>query len=128
MAGKKSVSFKGKQVDLDTFANKIEEYLKSDGFTVESAGDADKGYVVQAKKGGFLSEVISAQRALIISLSGPSDDVTLTIGVGNWKKELAVTAIETLLVSDLFLPVDIAEMAWTAEVENKILKQIETMV
>ncbi|MCI2975206.1 MAG: hypothetical protein MP439_03910 [Ferrimicrobium sp.] len=127
MAGKKSVSFKGKQVDLDSFANKIEEFLKSDGFTVESAGDATKGYVFQAKKGGFLSEIISAQRALILSLTGPADDATLTIGVGDWKKDLVVTAVETLLISDLFLPVDIAEMAWTVEVENKILKQIEAM-
>jgi hypothetical protein len=128
MASKKSVSFKGKQVDLDAFSNKIEEFLKSEGFTVESTGDADKGYVLQAKKGGFLSEVISAQRALVLSLSGPSDDATLTIGVGNWKKDLVVTAVETLLVSDLFLPVDIAEMAWSAEVENKVLKQITAMV
>ncbi len=102
--------------------------LKGEGFTVESTGDADKGYVLQAKKGGFLSEVISAQRALVLSLSGPSDDATLTIGVGNWKKDLVVTAVETLLVSDLFLPVDIAEMAWSAEVENKVLKQITAMV
>ncbi len=28
MASKKSVSFKGKQVDLDAFSNKIEEFLK----------------------------------------------------------------------------------------------------
>lgn len=127
MASKKTVSFEGKQIDLDAFASKIEEFLKSDGFTVESTGNADKGYVFQAKKGGFLSEVISAQRALVLTLSGPSDEAKLTIGIGNWKKDLVVTAIETLFVSDLFLPVDIAEMAWSAEVENKVLKQITAM-
>jgi len=36
--------------------------------------------------------------------------------------------VETLLLSALFLVVDVAEMAWNLEIENKLAKQIESFV
>jgi hypothetical protein len=33
-----------------------------------------------------------------------------------------------LLLSDLFLVVDVAETAWNFEIENKLAKEIETLV
>jgi hypothetical protein len=33
-----------------------------------------------------------------------------------------------LLLSELFLVVDVAEMAWNLEIENKLAKQIEAFV
>jgi hypothetical protein len=39
-----------------------------------------------------------------------------------------VVVIETLLISDLFLPIDVAETAWNFEVEDKLVKDLNAFV
>jgi hypothetical protein len=39
-----------------------------------------------------------------------------------------VAALEALLLCELFLVVDVAETAWNLEIENKLAKQIESLV
>jgi len=126
--GDKSLKFQGKGTDLNALQQKIEDYLKSDGFSVQSSAASDQGSVLQAKKGGFLRGVVDADRALSISISGEPNDFTVRIGIGKWLEHLGTAAIETLLVSDLFLVVDVGETAWNFEVEEKIVKQIESFV
>jgi hypothetical protein len=41
---------------------------------------------------------------------------------------LGVAVVETLLLSSLFLVVDVAEMAWNVEIEDRLAKQIESFV
>ena len=41
---------------------------------------------------------------------------------------LGVAVVETLLLSSLFLVVDVAEMAWNVEIEDSLAKQIESFV
>ena len=128
MIGEKVQQFKGKGTDLSALNEKIASYLKSDGFTVQTSAASPHGTVIQAKKGGFLSGVIAADRALSILISGDSNDFTVRIGIGKWLEHLGVAALETLLLSDLFLVVDVAEMAWNLEIESKLAKQIESLV
>lgn len=122
------IHFQNKKVDAAQLQSKIEDYLKSDGFTIQSSPGSDHGVVIQAKKGKFLAEVIDADRALTIYLSGNPDDFVVRIGIGKWLQHLGIAAIETLFLSDLFLLVDVAEMAWTHEIENKLVKQINSFV
>jgi hypothetical protein len=124
--GDKTLHFQGKGVDLGSLTQKIEEYLKSDGFSVQTSAPSSQGSVVQAKKGGFLRDVVDADRALTIMISGDPDDVTVRVGIGKWLQHLGVAAVETLLISDLFLVIDVADTAWNFEVEDKIVKQIES--
>ncbi len=126
--GEKVLSFKDKHVDANDLQSKIETYLKSDGFTTQSSADSAHGTVIQAKKGKFLAEIIDADRALTIMLSGSSDDFVVRIGIGRWLQHLGIAALETLLISDLFLVVDVAETAWNLEIEDKLAKQIESFV
>jgi hypothetical protein len=107
--GEKVMHFQDKHVDLAVLQSKIEDYLKSDGFTVQRSADSDHGVVLQAKKGRFLAAVIDADRALTILVSGSPDDCVVRVGVGKWLQHLATAALETLLLSDLFLLVDVAE-------------------
>jgi len=37
-------------------------------------------------------------------------------------------SLETLLLSDLFLFVDVAETAWNLEIEDKLVRQVESFV
>ena len=60
MIGDKQEHFKGKGTDFGSLQSHIEEYLKSDGFTVQSSAPSAQGVAIQAKKGGFLRGVVDA--------------------------------------------------------------------
>jgi hypothetical protein len=126
--GEKTLHFQGKGTELTALQQKIEDYLKSDGFSVQTSAPSGQGTVLQAKKGGFLRGVVDADRALSIMISGESNDFTVRVGIGKWLEHLGVAAVETLLISDLFLVIDVADSAWNLEIESKLVKQIESFV
>jgi len=128
MIGEKELHFQGKGTDLAGLQSKIDSYLQGEGFTVQTSAPSEQGTVTQAKKGGFLSGVIAADRALTITITGDSNDFTVKMGIGKWLEHLGVTAAEVLLLTPLFLAIDVPEMAWNLEIENKLAKQIETFV
>ena len=128
MIGEKVQQYKNKNTDLSALQGKIEEYLKSDGFTTSTSAPSSHGTVLQAKKGGFLRGVVDADRALTIVISGDPNDFTVRIGIGKLLQHLGVAAFETLLLSDLFLVVDVGETAWNFEIEDKLVKQVESFV
>jgi hypothetical protein len=128
MIGEKTLHFQGKGTDLSDLQAKIASNLESQGFKVQTSAAGGQGAAIQAQKGGFLDKAIAADRALSIVVSGDSNDFTVKIGIGKWLEHLGVAAFETLLLSDLFLVVDVAETAWNFEIENKLAKEIETLV
>jgi predicted ATPase len=128
MIGDKEEHFQGKGTDLGALQSHIEEYLKTDGFTVQTSTPSDQGVVIQAKKGGFLREVVAADRAMTITIVGNPADFTVRVGIGKWLEHLGVAAIETLLISELFLIVDVADAAWNIEIEDKLVKNVKSFV
>ena len=128
MIGDKVERFQGKGKDPSAVQSHIEEYLKSDGFTVQTSSASAQGVVIQAKKGGFLRGVVDADRAMTITITGSPADFTVHVGIGKWLEHLGVAVIETLLISDLFLVVDVAESAWNLEIEDKLVKDLKTFV
>ena len=89
---------------------------------------APLGQVIQAQKAGILRDIITADRAFTIVLSGQPNDFTVRVGIGKLIQNLAVAAVETILLSALFLAVDVPEMLWTRHVENEIVKKITQTV
>ena len=77
---------------------------------------------------GFLSAAIAADRAMTILIDGEPDNFTVRIGVGKWSEHLGVGVVETLLLSSLFILVDVPEMAWNLHIEGQIAKQIASFV
>jgi hypothetical protein len=128
MIGEKVLHFEGKGRDLSGLQGKIESYLQGEGFTVQTSAPGEQGTVIQAKKGGWLSGVIAADRALTITVTGDSNDFSVKLGIGKWLEHLGMTAAEVVLLTPLFLVVDVPEMAWNLEVENKLAKEIEAFV
>ena len=84
--------------------------------------------VIQAQKAGILRDIITADRAFTIMISGQADDFTVHLGIGKWIQNIAVVAAETLLLTWLFLAVDVPEMLWTRHVEDDIAKQITQII
>jgi hypothetical protein len=128
MIGEKVSHYQNKNTDLTGLKTKIEEYLKNEKFKIQSSVPSQHGTVIQANKGGWLSSIISADRALTIMISGESNDFTIRVGIGRWLKHLGITAAEALLLTDLFLLVDVPETLWNFEIENKIAKKIDSLV
>lgn len=128
MIGDKVERFQGKGKDPSAVQSHIEEYLKNDGFTVQVSPPSEQGVVIQAKKGGFLRDVVDADRAMTVTITGDADDLTVHIGIGKWLQHLGVAAIETLLIGDLFLVVDVADSVWNFEIEDKLVRDLKTFV
>jgi hypothetical protein len=128
MLADKTVRYQGKNTDLTGLTNGIMSYLQGDGFKIQATTITPGGRLIQAQKGGFLREIITAERALSIMIQGQPNDFTVRVGIGKWVQNIAVAAVETLLVSDLFLPLDVGEMLWNVEVQQKIIKKIDELV
>ena len=127
MVSKKEIRFQGKNKDLNQLSQQISDSLLSDGYKVQSRTGVS-GPVIQAQKAGILRDIITANRCFTIALSGQPNDFTVTIGIGKWIQNIAVVAAETLLISDLFLAVDVPQMLWTVHVENTIVRKITEIV
>jgi hypothetical protein len=127
MVSEKVLRFQGKNRDLTQLSQQIVQQLQNEGYKVQSTM-APLGQVIQAQKAGILRDIITADRAFTITISGQPNDFTVHVGIGKLIQNLAVAAVETLLLSALFLAVDVPEMLWTVHVENEIIKEITRIV
>ena len=123
MVSEKTLRFQGKNWNLDELSNQVEQQLQADGYKTQ-VKSVPMGTVIQAQKAGILRDIITADRAFTIMISGQPNDFTIHIGIGKWIQNIAVAAVETLLISVLFLAVDVPEMLWTTHVEKEIIRKI----
>jgi len=127
IVSEKVLRFQGKSKDLNQLSQQIVQYLQNGGYKVQST-TAPMGFVIQAQKAGILRDIITADRAFTVTISGQPNDFAVHIGIGKWIQNLAVAAVESLFLSALFLAVDVPEMLWTRHVENEIVKEITRIV
>ncbi len=127
MVSEKAIRFQNKNRDLDQLASQVKELLDSEGYKTQSAS-LPLGQVIQAQKAGALRDIITADRAFTILIAGNPNDFTIHIGIGRWIQNLAVAAVEVILISWLFIAVDVPEMLWTLHVEDQIVSEITRMV
>lgn len=112
--------------DVNTVTTAFEQYLKDSGWKTQSRVETGQS-VLQANKAGFLRDIIAADRALTFMFKENAGNLEVHVGVGKLGQNLAVTAIEFLLLSDLFLAVDVPEMLWTKHVETELLGQLKAL-
>ncbi len=120
--------FSGRNIDLAKLASAVEAHLSSNGYTTQRYQSSDQSYIVQAKKGGFLRAIISAQRAFTIHISGSPQNVVVNVGVANWGQDIAVDAIETIFVGDELGVLSTAETLWNLKIERDILNEIQRLI
>src|SRR6267143_2731970 len=123
MVAEKTLRFQGKNWNLDELSNQIMQQLQADGYKTQLK-PAPMGTIIQAQKAGILRDITTADRAFTIMISGQPNDFTIHIGIGKWIQNIAVAAVETLLLSALFLAVDVPEMLWTTHVEKEVAQKI----
>lgn len=128
MISEKIVQFQNKNKDLNQLAQQIITMLERDGYKTQMTSNSPAGIIIQATKAGILRDIITADRAFTIMISGDPNNFAIHIGIGKLVQNIAVAAAEALLLSALFLTVDVPEMLWTRHVENEILKRITQMI
>jgi hypothetical protein len=127
MVSEKTMRFQGKNRDLNQLSQQIMQQLQSEGYKTQSK-TVPLGIVIQAQKAGILRDIITADRAFTIMISGQPNDFTVHIGIGKWITNIAIAAAETLLLTWLFLAVDVPEMLWTRHIEGGLAKEISQIV
>jgi hypothetical protein len=127
MVAEKTIQFQGKNKDLGELGQQIAQKLQSQGYKVLST-TSPTGTVIQAAKAGILRDIITADRAFTILISGQPNDFTVRVGIGKLIQNLAVTAVEALLLTELFLVVDVPEMLWTTHVEKQVIQEITQII
>jgi hypothetical protein len=123
MVAEKTMNFQGKNKNLQQFSDQVVQKLQADGYKTQVNTPPD-GIVIQATKAGLPRDLIAADRAFTIAISGKPDNFSVKIGIGKLIQNLGVTAVETIALSGLFLAVDVPEMLWTKHVEDGIAKEI----
>ena len=127
LVSEKIMHFQGKNVDLNQLSQRISQLLENEGYKIQST-TAPLGMIIQAQKAGILRDIITADRAFTILITGQPDDFSIHIGIGKWITNLAIVATETLFLSWLFLAIDVPEMLWARHVENEIVNEITQIV
>ncbi|MGI0155469.1 MAG: hypothetical protein ACREDE_04975 [Thermoplasmata archaeon] len=127
MVAERTLHFEGKNRDLNALCQQVCDRLTSEGYKVQSTS-SPTGAVIQATKAGILRDIITADRAFSILISGQPNDFAIRVGIGKLVQNLAVTAVEVVLLTELFLAVDVPEMLWTVHVEKQIIQEIQKIV
>ena len=128
MISEKIVQFQNKNKDLNQLAQQIITMLEGEGYKTQMTSNSPVGIIIQATKAGILRDIITADRAFTIMITGDPNNFAIHIGIGKLVQNIAVAATEALLLSALFLAVDIPEMLWTRHVENEVLKKIVQVI
>ena len=128
VVAEKVVHFRDKNKDLSALGQQIEDMLQDDGYKTQINKSAKHRIVIQATKASILRDIITADRAFTILITGDPNDFVVHIGIGKLVQNLAVAAAETILLTGLFLAIDVPEMLWTRHVEKEILHRIVQLV
>jgi len=81
MVAEKTLRFQSKNWNLDELSNQIMQQLQADGYKTQLKS-APLGTIIQAQKAGILRDIITADRAFTIMISGQPNDFTIHVGIG----------------------------------------------
>ena len=127
MLGDKEEHFAGKGTEISALQSHIEDYLKKDGFTIQTTRPRPRnGH--PGEEGRLPSRSRRGRPGATVTITGRPNDFTLRFGIGKWLEHLGVAAFETLLLSELFVPIDIADTLWNLEIEDKLIADIKKYV
>ncbi|MCL5437965.1 MAG: hypothetical protein M1148_02055 [Candidatus Thermoplasmatota archaeon] len=119
--------YTGKNIEIDKLGEMIKNYFMEEGFITQSS-NTPKGYLLQARKGGFFRTILAMDRAFSVTIQGNSSDFTVKIGVSKWLKDMGVAALEAFFLSPLVVFIEVPEALWSFELEHKLWHYIEDQI
>jgi hypothetical protein len=116
LASEKILRFQNKNKDIAQVAQQIEMQLKTEGYKTRSTV-APVGNVIKAKKVGIVRDVVAADRAFTIVVSGKPNDFSVHIEIGKW-----------ILNGSIAPSIGSIQMLNTSRVEKGLAKEIQQIV
>jgi len=124
----KTQHFTGKHVDLERLASRIETFLQENKFEVAfSKNNTGKGIFIQARKVSMLRTAAGARRSTDIMLEGSPNSFHVTIGTGEWGKNLLMSA-PLYLVPIVGISVTIAKLYTGKKFESSLWKFVKDQI
>ena len=101
------IAFKGADANLKELAERIQNFLRTDGFVKTKIEDDGYGnyFDVQGIKSGWWRTISSSRKAIHVIIEGAPNRFTVNVGVGEWGKNIGVaslTAISTMGIGLIF--------------------------
>ena len=122
-----SRQYLGKNCNVEKLADALEEYFETHGYVTQSAQKGG-GYVIQARKEGFLRDLLAADRAFTVTLTGKPEDFTVSFGIGKWVQNLAMATLEGVALVPILFFVEVPISLWSYEIEREFWSYVEQQV
>jgi len=116
-----------KGCNLDLLADSIEEYHQTKGYKTQSS-KSDSGWLVQARKEGILRELLAADRAFTITVTGEPDNFKVAFGIGKWIQNIGMVALEGFALIPAIFFVEVPVSLWSFEIEREFWIYVEKQV
>jgi hypothetical protein len=122
-----SREFVEKGCNLDLLSDTIEEHFQVQKYETQSSKMPD-GWVVQARKAGILRDLVAADRAFTVTISGSPNNFKVSFGIGKWAQNLGMALVEGIALAPVVLFVEIPISLWSYEIEREFWEFIEKQV
>lgn len=123
----KTEKFTGLNTDLERLANRVHVYLQENGFEVAFSKDPTEPaswFFIQARKASALRTVAGARRSTDITLKGSPSNFEVSIGTGEWGKNL-VTSAPLFIVPVIGISATLVKLYTAKKFEDNLWKYIK---
>jgi hypothetical protein len=126
----KTQKFSGADVDLERLATRVETYLQENKFEVAFSKDSSEPaswFFIQARKAGALRTAAGARRSTDITIRGSPDSFEVTIGTGEWGKNI-ITSAPLFIVPIVGISATLAKLYVAKRFEDGLWRYIADQV
>lgn len=123
----KTEKFSGLNTDLERLANRVHMYLQENGFEVAFSKDPTEPaswFFIQARKASALRTVAGARRSTDITIKGSPGNFEVSIGTGEWGKNL-VTSAPLFLVPVVGISATLVKLYTAKKFEDNLWRYIK---
>ncbi len=122
-----SRDYVGRGCNLDLLSDSIEEYFQTRKYETQSS-KKEGGWIVQARREGFLRELLAADRAFTVTVTGEPNNFRVSFGIGKWVQNLGVALLEAVAVWPAIFFVEVPISLWSYEIEREFWGYVERQV
>ncbi len=126
----KTERFTDLNVDLERLATRVQLYLQDNGFEVAYSKDPTEPaswFFIQARKVSALRTVAGARRSTDITIKGRPDDFEVTIGTGEWGKNM-LASVPLFIVPIVGITATVVKLYTGKSFESNLWKYIKDQI
>jgi len=117
----------GKGCSLELLADSIEEHFQIEKYETQSSR-SDGGWLIQARKSGFLRELLAADRAFTVTVTGEPNNFRVSFGIGKWTQNIGMAVLEGIALWPVLFFVEVPISLWSYEIEREFWGYVEQKV